>query len=80
MIVKGIEDVVNQKRVVTCPNGGFKSFRYLIEKDNMGFGMTKTVIPPNGEQYWHYKNHLEACFCVEGKGEITNVSTGEKCL
>lgn len=64
-------------RVVACPKGGFVSNRILLERDGMGYGMTKTVIPPNGPQHWHYKNHLESCYCVSGKGLLTNLRTKE---
>lgn len=75
-IVK-IEDVKGTDREVKCPKGGFTSNRILLKSDGMGFGMTKTVIPPNGKQFWHYKNHLESCYCVSGRGELTNKETGE---
>jgi L-ectoine synthase len=73
MIVKKL---IDSKHVV-CPNDGFISHRYLLDSDNMGFTMTRTTIMPNGEQYWHYKNHLEACFCIQGHGRLTNVETDE---
>jgi len=65
-------------RVVQCPKGGFTSNRILLEQDGMGFGLNKTVIPVGEKQFWHYKNHLESCYCVSGKGELTNETTGEK--
>ena len=73
MIVKGLKD----SKTVICPNMGFISHRYLTEKDNMGFTITKTIIPVNGEHLWHYKKHLEACFCVAGWGKVTNIKTGK---
>lgn len=75
-IVK-ISDIKGTDREVKCPKGGFTSNRILLKSDGMGFGMTKTVIPPNGKQFWHYKNHLESCYCVSGRGELTNERTGE---
>lgn len=72
-----INELEEMDRVVQCPNDGFTSNRILLEIDNMGYGMTKTVIKPNGKQHWHYKNHLESCYCVEGKGELTDVKTGQ---
>ncbi len=66
-----------QDRVVECPKGGFVSNRILLDEDNMGYTMTKTVIPVNGKQFWHYKEHLESCYCVKGRGELTNKETGE---
>lgn len=68
---------LENNRVVECPNGGFTSNRILLENDGMGYGMTKTVIPPNGKQFWHYKNHLESCYCVSGRGELINTINGE---
>lgn len=75
-IVK-ISEIKGTDREVKCPKGGFVSNRILLKSDGMGFGMTKTVIPPAGKQFWHYKNHLESCYCVSGRGELTNERTGE---
>jgi L-ectoine synthase len=71
-IVK-IGDIKNTDRDVKCPHGGFSSYRVLLEKDNMGFSLHKTVIPKNGWQHWHYKNHLEACYCIKGVGQIKSL-------
>ena len=71
------EELPNE-RVVACPNGGFISHRILLGDDNMGYTMTKTVVPPNGKQFWHYKNHLESCYCVSGKGVLTDIESGEE--
>ena len=43
----------------------------------MGFSLHKTTIPKGDEHFWHYKDHLEACFCVKGKGVLKNVITEE---
>ena len=56
---------------------GCTSNRILLMEDGMGFGMTKTVVPPGGKQLWHYPHHMEACYCVSGKGEVTNINSGE---
>lgn len=69
---------LDQSRVVECPKGGFISNRILLEQDGTGYSMTKTVIPVAGKQFWHYKNHIESCYCVSGRGELTNAQTGEK--
>lgn len=66
-----------EDRIVDCPNGGFTSNRILLESDGMGYTMTKTVIPPGRVNRWHYKNHLESCYCVSGKGLLTNEKTGQ---
>ena len=68
---------LQKDRVIECPKGGFVSTRILLDEDNMGYTMTKTVVPVNGKQFWHYKEHLESCYCVKGRGELTNKETGE---
>jgi L-ectoine synthase len=78
MKIVTLTDVKESGRDVHCPKGGFVSYRYLLAADNMGFSVHKTVIPRGAAQHWHYKNHLEACFCIQGAGIITNLETGEK--
>lgn len=52
------------------PFTGGMSYRAVIEKDNMGFSVHKTVIPKGGPHHWHYPHHLEACYCIKGSGII----------
>ncbi len=55
------------------------SNRILLEKDGMGYTMTKTVIQPSaGKVFQHYKNHLETCYCVSGRATLTNAETKEE--
>lgn len=77
-IVK-MEDLIGTDREVVCPRGGFTSFRALLAKDSMGFSVHKTIIPAGDVQHWHYKHHLEACFCIEGRGRL-QVPSGEHWL
>jgi L-ectoine synthase len=56
------------------------SFRMLLESDNMGFSVMKTVIPKGGPHHWHYPEHLEACYCIKGIGELVDLSSGIKHL
>jgi L-ectoine synthase len=71
------EDLRKTSREVHCPDKGFISFRYLLKSDKMGFTVTQTFIPKNSNpKVWHYKNHLEACLCISGKGTISELNTG----
>lgn len=69
---------VNQIEPVAFTGG--LSTRLLTASDNMGFTVCKTVIPKGGPHHWHYTNHLEACYCIKGKGELTDLKTGTKHL
>jgi len=75
MKIVRLSDLSNEK-IVSCPKGGFISNRILTKSDNMGYSMTKTIIPPKGKQFWHYKEHLESCYCISGKGILTSEKTG----
>jgi len=63
-------------RTVECPTGGFVSRRMLLEEDGMGYTITHTTITPGMRQRWHYKNHLESCYCLKGMGVLTEEETG----
>ena len=77
MKIISVQDVKNTERHVNCPNGGFESLRLILEKDGRGFSLHKTIIPGGDTQHWHYKNHLEACFCISGFGVLKNLKTNE---
>jgi L-ectoine synthase len=71
-------------REVDCPKGGFTSIRMLVKDDNLGFSMTRTTVHPTKDfQKWHYKHHVEACYCIKGhgllkdaKGKVTKIMPG----
>tara|TARA_R110002020_G_scaffold246063_2_gene459828 strand:+ start:532 stop:918 length:387 start_codon:yes stop_codon:yes gene_type:complete len=73
MKIVNIKDIEGTKRDVQFKEG--RSLRVLLEKDNMGFSLHKTIIPKGQKGHWHYKHHKEACYCVSGKGILTNLDT-----
>jgi len=75
MKVVRTKDLIGTKREVK--GKGFTSVRILLESDNMGFSLHKTIIPKGDEEHWHYKNHLESCYCISGRGVIKNLETNE---
>lgn len=76
MKVIQIDRLSSEGREVKCPRGGFTSLRALLASDGMGFSLHKTIIPKGSPQHWHYKYHLEACYCIAGKGRLTDLSNG----
>lgn len=77
MKVIHLKQVEGTEREVHCPNDGFTSLRYLLERDGMGFSLHITKIPKGPPQHWHYKHHLEACYCISGGGTLTDLKTGK---
>jgi L-ectoine synthase len=76
MKIINVEDLKETSRAVKF-DCGMVSNRILLESDNMGYTLTKTEIPKGDWRHWHYKNHLETCYCVSGKGMLRNLDTGE---
>jgi L-ectoine synthase len=76
MKIRTIKEIEKTDRDVRFTGGN--SLRLLLEKDRMGFAFCKTMVNKGGPYHWHYPNHLESCFCISGKGILTNLSTGEK--
>jgi L-ectoine synthase len=71
MIVRNAMKLHGTDREVHCPTGGFSSIRILVAADGMGFTVTRTTIHPTKTfQRWHYKHHLEACYCLKGRGVL----------
>lgn len=77
MKVVKLKDVIGTEREVKAENGNWTSRRLLLKKDNMGFSMHDTIIHAGTETHIWYRNHLEAVYCVAGKGEIEVIETGE---
>ena len=75
MIINSLNEIAETDRDVDWGNG--KSRRLLIEKDQMGYSLTDTVINAGSSSLLEYKNHLEACYCIEGEGEVVDAETGE---
>lgn len=67
MIIRTIEDVP------TIEWGNGLSRRFLLHSDNMGYTLTDTIVRAGTESRIQYRNHLEACYCIEGKGEVIDL-------
>lgn len=77
MIIRRLNDIIGTERDVKAENGNWVSRRLLLRKDGMGFSFHETTIFAGTETYIHYQNHLEAVYCVAGRGEIEDLETGE---
>jgi len=77
MIVRRLEDLLGTDAEVKAETGTWTSRRFLLRRDGMGFSMHDTLIHAGTETYIHYANHLEAVYCVRGRGEIEDLETGE---
>jgi L-ectoine synthase len=64
MIIRHIDEV----KTVEWGNG--LSRRFLLQADGMGYSLTDTLVRAGTKSHLEYRNHLEACYCIEGSGEV----------
>lgn len=77
MIICSLHEVIGSEREVVAPNGNWVSRRLLLKHEGMGFSMHDTTIRAGTETYIWYKHHLEAVYCVAGRGEIEDLESGQ---
>jgi L-ectoine synthase len=70
MIVRQRDEV----HVVDWGNG--TSHRFLLESDGMGFTLCHTVVSAGTKSRLQYRRHLEACYCIEGRGYVVTGDGG----
>ena len=49
------------------------SRRFLLASDGMGYTLTDTIVTAGSKSRLQYTNHLEACYCIEGTGEVIDM-------
>ncbi|VUD59707.1 L-ectoine synthase [Thalassocella blandensis] len=78
MIVRNLHECEEGNRKIVSPDGNWDSVRMLLKEDNMGFSFHVTRINKGADFQMHYQNHLEAVFCMSGKGEVETIADGKK--
>lgn len=71
MFVRSLEDV--EKAGFLIEWGAGTSHRMLTAQDAMGFTVCRTVVRAGTESLLQYRNHLEACYCVSGRGNVEDM-------
>lgn len=74
MIVKTKDDVVATKG--DKHGDKWRSLRLLHKDDGMGVTLTDTVLEAGFDMVLWQKNHLEACYCLEGEGTVEELDKG----
>lgn len=74
MIVRRLSELPADR---TVSDANWTSRRLLLRHDGMGFSLHDTVMRAGTSTQMHYANHLEAVYCVRGKGRVELVDSGE---
>lgn len=75
MIVRRLGDLRGGSCEVKSTN--WCSRRLLLKGDGMGFSLHDTVIHAGTTTHMCYRRHLEAVYCVAGRGTVEIVGSGE---
>ncbi|MDS1272464.1 ectoine synthase [Lipingzhangella sp. LS1_29] len=67
MIIRDLANV----RTVEWGNG--LSRRFLLQEDGLGYSLTDTIVWAGTKSRLEYPNHLEACYCIEGSGQVVEL-------
>jgi L-ectoine synthase len=76
MIIRTIGDIEGSDRDIRAET--WSSRRLLLKADGLGFSLHDTVIHAGTETSLWYKHHVEACYCVEGTGEVESLEDGRR--
>jgi L-ectoine synthase len=72
MIVRTLTQIIGSERDVDWGHG--RSRRLLLQGDGLGFALCDTVVLAGSESRLEYTQHLEACYCIEGIGELEDAN------
>jgi len=75
MFVKTLSDILDTAD--HARGDAYESRRILLARDGLGYSFHDTIVKAGSTQHLHYKNHIEANYCIEGQGEVENAVTGQ---
>jgi L-ectoine synthase len=75
MIIKKLEDVLGTSAEVDTT--GWTSRRLIFKDAGMGYSVNDTIIKAGARLDMTYRHHLETVYCIEGRGQITDMATGQ---
>ena len=75
MLVVNLNDLNDTERDIKSET--WRSRRMVLAREGVGFSFHDTVIYAGTTSTFHYANHIEAVYCVQGEGTLTNEVTGE---
>jgi len=74
MIVRTLQEVLGTKGSVH--GAKWHSMRLLHAEDGMGVTLADGILEEGFEMVLWQKNHLEACYCIEGEGTLEELENG----
>ena len=76
MIVRSLRDIADTDRETHA--GTWTSRRLLLKHDGMGFSLHDTILFAGTVTEMEYRNHLEAVYCIEGRGTLRDLTNDKE--
>ncbi len=76
MIVRALSHITGTDRETKAET--WASRRLLLKDDGMGFSLHDTILYAGTATEMEYQNHLEAVYCIEGKGRLKDLTNNQE--
>jgi L-ectoine synthase len=77
MFVRTLDELAAAGRIKTLVGGTTRSARFLTAADGVGFSYNENRVSQGSDAILWYKHHWEANFIVAGRGEVTDLTSGQ---
>ncbi len=78
MFVKTLAVLKENGEEVVHSDGKLRAVRFLTKSDGMGFSVSDVRCAAGLDEVLWYKHHWEANYILHGRGEVSDLSTGER--
>ena len=75
MIVRTLSAIIDSDQHIV--GEGWESRRILLSPDGLGYSFHDTILEEGCELDLQFKNHIETNYCIAGKGEVVDSTSGE---
>ncbi|HEU4318844.1 MAG TPA: ectoine synthase [Acidimicrobiia bacterium] len=76
MLMRRLDQVDGTERDVH--GGGWRSRRLVVAEDGTPYSFHITVLDSGARLRFEYTGHRETVYCIEGKGTISDLASGDK--
>jgi L-ectoine synthase len=74
MLIRHLDQISDMERDVHGP--GWRSRRLVVADDGLEYSFHVTTLSEGVRLRFEYEGHRETVFCIEGEGEIEDLSAG----
>ena len=72
MLKRKLDEISGTERDVWGP--GWRSRRLIVAEDGLPYSLHVTVLDPGAQLEFEYARHHETVYCIEGKGQISDLA------